>query len=337
VTKEFRRLAWIVRVLRSADILHFNAGTTLAMPSDETIQLAGMDSKMWRQLRLIHARYTSFLQIIELGIARLLGKKIYMTFQGDDLRQGDVSLSRFDVSIAQHVGRDYYTPESDKRKRRVLSRYRKKGMRFFILNPDLNWFLDGDGVFIPYSNVDTRMDVNTEREHAGPAIRIVHAPSHRSAKGSARIQEAIDEVRRSGLLFDFEMIEDLDNTEARRRIAAADLLIDQLYAGWYGGVAVEAMMHGVAVMSYIREADLIHVPSLMRDELPVVRADTDTLATKIEWFLGLSDTERRTIAENSRKFARRWHCPALVAEQVLLEYGDVGSNWPTTTVSGSSL
>lgn len=318
--KEFRRLIWIFRILRCADVLHFNSGTTLAMPSDGTVRMPGRHSALWRGLRTLHARYTDMLQVLELGTARLLGKKMYMTFQGDDLRQGDQSLTRFDISIAQHVDCDYYKPKSDERKRQLLSRYRHYGMQFFVLNPDLNWFLDGAGTFLPYSNAEHGDVPTTRRATTGGVIRIVHAPSHRAAKGTAKIEEVIARFRANGLQFEFEIIEGVDNSEAKQRISSADLLIDQLFAGWYGGVAVEAMIHGVAVMSYIREEDLVHVPTEMQEQLPILRTDPDSLGARIEWYVSLTDSERRTISENSEIFAKRWHSPRYVASRVLDEY-----------------
>lgn len=318
--KELRRLAWIVRTLRHADILHFNSGTTLAMPSDDTVRMPGRYSALWCGLRTLHARYTDMLQILELRAARLLGIKIYMTFQGDDLRQGDRSLALFDVSIAQQVGFDYYNPKSDRRKRQLLSRFRRLGIRFYFLNPDLKWFLDGDGTFLPYSNaIDKRATVR-KTSQKDRAIRIVHAPSHRLAKGSTTIINTLSHLRDVGFEFEFEILENLANTEVKSRIASADLLIDQLFAGWYGGVAVEAMATGVVVMSYIRQQDLVHIPSEMRNELPIISVDADTLATEIMWFLKLSEDERSLLSERSVNYANRWHSPYIVAGQLLADY-----------------
>jgi glycosyltransferase involved in cell wall biosynthesis len=320
ITKELRRIAWIFRILRNADILHFNSGTTLAMPSDRTARTPDRDSLLWRGLRHAHARYSDCLQILELRVARILKKRMYMTFQGDDIRQGDSSLARFEISIAQHVGPDYYNPVSDQRKRRLLSRYRSHNIQFFILNPDLNSFLDGAGAFIPYSNAIVKRATVGTIPHRGRVLRIVHAPSHRLAKGTARIMRTLSELQDLGFKFEFEIIENLSNVEARHRIARADLLIDQLFAGWYGGVSVEAMAVGVPVMSYIREDDLIYIPRLMRNDLPVINVSPSNLASRIEWFLGLSEDDRRQLSERCINYAHRWHSPDSVAEYVRDKY-----------------
>ena len=66
----------------------------------------------------------------------------------------------------------------------------------------------------------------------------------------------------------------LSNKEARKRYETADILIDQLLAGWYGGLAVELMALGKPVICYIREDDLKYIPKEMRDELPIINANT---------------------------------------------------------------
>jgi hypothetical protein len=48
--------------------------------------------------------------------------------------------------------------------------------------------------------------------------------------------------------FEFDLIRGVSHDEAMRRIGEADLFIDQVLAGWYGGAAVEAMMLAVPVV-----------------------------------------------------------------------------------------
>lgn len=318
--KEIRRLAWMVRVLRSADVLHFNAGTTLAMPSDDSVRMPGRTAIPWRILRRIHARYSDWLQVVELRVAQVLGKTMFMTFQGDDLRQGGRSLELFEDSIAHHVGRDYYNQRSDAAKRRRLERYRSRGVRFYFLNPDLGWFLDGEGRFLPYSNVPHAPVPPPRHRDPRAPVRIVHAPSHRAAKGTDAITRAVDTLRSEGWNFHFDLVEHVPNKQALRMIGSADLLIDQLHAGWYGGVAVEAMSRGVAVMAYIRDEDLTFIPAEMASEIPVLRIDHLVVADAIRSYLGLSEDERRAISEASAAYVARWHDPARIAAQLADDY-----------------
>ena len=62
------------------------------------------------------------------------------------------------------------------------------------------------------------------------------------------------------------------HAEAMKLYAQADLVIDQLLAGWYGGFAVETMAMGKPVVCYIRAEDLQFVPPAMVAELPLIPA-----------------------------------------------------------------
>ena len=64
--------------------------------------------------------------------------------------------------------------------------------------------------------------------------------------------------------------------EALGRLAAADLVVDQLVLGWYGAVAVEAMALGRPVLAYIREDEAEDNPFGV--EAPDRTHDAETLA-----------------------------------------------------------
>src|SRR5208337_1045219 len=72
------------------------------------------------------------------------------------------------------------------------------------------------------------------------------------------------------------------HAEAIRLYAQADLVIDQLLAGWYGGFAVEMMAMGKPVVCYIRAEDLRFVPPAMAAELPLIPARPDALEDNLE-------------------------------------------------------
>ncbi|RME84127.1 MAG: glycosyltransferase, partial [Caldilineae bacterium] len=86
----------------------------------------------------------------------------------------------------------------------------------------------------------------------GAACRpvVLHAPTHRGAKGTHVVIEAVRRLREvDGVDFEFQLVENLRHTEARQLYERADLLIDQLYAGWYGGLDVELMALGKPVIA----------------------------------------------------------------------------------------
>ena len=106
-----------------------------------------------------------------------------------------------------------------------------------------------------------------EFETTAIRVRLIfaHAPSHRGAKGTAFVLAAAEQLRTEGYRFELELIEGLARDKAIERYAACDVVIDQLLAGWYGGLGVEAMALGKPVVAYIREGDLDYLdPALPR-------------------------------------------------------------------------
>ncbi|MEA5088931.1 hypothetical protein, partial [Solidesulfovibrio sp.] len=103
--------------------------------------------------------------------------------------------------------------------------------------------------------------------------------------------------------------------------AEADLLIDQLYVGWYGAVAVEAMKMGVPVLAYIRDEDLRFLPGAMardcRELFPPVTADTleEALCTLLD-----NPGLLHRAARQSLEYVHAWHDPVKVARYVLDKY-----------------
>ena len=68
----------------------------------------------------------------------------------------------------------------------------------------------------------------------------MHAPTARAIKGTHHVLAALDALRAEGVDFDLELVEGRTQAEAREVYARADLVVDQLMLGWYGGLAVEA-------------------------------------------------------------------------------------------------
>src|SRR5439155_24479997 len=135
--------------------------------------------------------------------------------------------------------------------------------------------------FIPYSHVFPNALRPMLFPQKNTLLRLAHAPTHTGAKGTQFIVEAVSALRNRGMEFEFDLIERVPHQEAMNRIARADLFVDQLLAGWYGGAAVEAMLAAVPVVAYIRDRDLCRIPQPMREELPIFSATPDTVSAVI--------------------------------------------------------
>ena len=71
--------------------------------------------------------------------------------------------------------------------------------------------------------------------------RIVHSPSHPAAKGTSRIEEAVENLRKKGHRIDFILLKNKTNREVLSELQNCDFVIDQLYSDTpLGGFACEA-------------------------------------------------------------------------------------------------
>jgi hypothetical protein len=262
----------------------------------------------------VYERYARLVEFRDLPLLKRAGKRVVVTYQGDDARQGDYSLSHFDLSIAHEAGAGYYTPQGDAARRRRIKAMDRYADAIFALNPDLLHVLPARAEFLPYANVDLGA-WRPVPPAPGPPV-VLHAPTHRGGKGTRFILDAVGRLRSEGIEFEFELVEGLPRTEARRTYERAHVLVDQLLAGWYGGLAVELMALGKPVIAYIRRDDLTHVPAELRDELPVIDARPETVADDLRRCLTTVRELLPEVGARGRAYVERWHDPLAVARRL---------------------
>jgi glycosyltransferase involved in cell wall biosynthesis len=311
VRRELKRFSLLLRALRDFDIVHFNFGRTImATPPEGPTR-----SPQQR----IYVSYARLVQLRDLPLLKRAGKAVVMTYQGDDARQGDYLLAHFELSPANEVEPGYYSPAGDSGRRARIGRVDRYADAIFALNPDLLHVLPKRAEFLPYASVDVQAWKPIPLDTTRPPV-VLHAPTHRGVKGTRFVLEAVERLRAEGVDFEFVLVEGLTRDEARRQYERADLLVDQLLAGWYGGLAVELMALGKPVIAYIRHDDLDRVPAELRDQLPVIDARPQTITDVLRRCL---TTDRQLLPElgaRSRGYVERWHDPVKIAERTKATY-----------------
>lgn len=317
--REKKRWAAIWCAARKFDVIHFNYGESFSSPIPFSITAPLPLLKKIK--RLIFAAYMQAGFHVEMGIYKLFGRKLFVHYQGDDARQGDFSLSKFRHSIAQHTDPNYYTPLSDRYKRTMIKRMSRLCSQVYTVNPDLLHVLPAKARFIPYCHISLEewSPKYTQLDQTRP-IRIGHAPSHRAVKGTNKILSTLEELKSEGLRFELVLVEGVSNAEARRQYETVDLLIDQLYAGWYGGLAVEAMALGKPVIVYIRDEDLHFIPAEMKIDLPFIRIAPETVKDVLRQALSMPRQDLFDLAHRSRTFVEKWHDPLKIAAEIKADY-----------------
>ena len=142
----------------------------------------------------------------------------------------------------------------------------------------------------------------------------VHAPSSRARKGTEDFVRACE-----ALGVELEIVEGLHHAEARRRYEQADVVLDQLNAGWYGLLAIEAMALGKPVVTYLHDEAASRSEAAFGTRVPIVRADRANLVETLRP-LAESAEERRRIGTESRAYAERVHDLEQVADRLLALY-----------------
>jgi len=258
----------------------------------------------------------------DLRIAKRLGRKIFMTLQGCDARLAGKNNQRNEWTACapgRCTSYELCLESVDIQREWLISEILPLCDRVFYLNPELGYAVP-DGTFLPYTSVDVeRIEIVTPA--AGRRFRIVHAPSVRSMKGTSLILSAVEKLKAR---YDFELVlvENMSHQDAMKMYQSADLAIDQVLLGWYGGFAVEIMAMGKAVACYIQEEDLRFLPPAMARDLPIIRVHPGRLTEDLEAILMMSADARAEINARSRAFVERWHNPRKIAKSMVDIYRD---------------
>ena len=130
---------------------------------------------------------------------------------------------------------------------------------------------------------------------------VVHAPSSRRRKGTEYVIAAC-----AKLDVELDLVEGLHHDEARLRYERADIVVDQLNAGWYGIFALEAMALGKPVVTFLRQEAVRRTEEALGVEVPIVSATNETLVERLRPLVD-SPAERRRIGASSRAYVERVH------------------------------
>jgi hypothetical protein len=320
---EAKRWLLVGRALWQFDIVHFNFGKSM-LPEPVYLGPPGGRHGWKRGVKNLAARC---LELCDMALLKRAGKGIVVTFQGDDARQGDVLRTYAEWDPDAEFGPDYYTPEADAHKRWRISQVDRYADVIYALNPDLLRVLPPRAKFLPYANVDPwewQGPSGSDLRGGLPATPLVlHAPTHQGVKGTRHVLEAVRRLRDEGIAFRFELVEGLTREEAKSRYLQADILVDQMLLGWYGGLAVELMALGKPVIGFIRGADLAFVPPELRRDLPVIHATPATIYAVLKEWLTVRRHELVGRGVRSREFVEKWHDPRQVAATVVADYQSI--------------
>lgn len=247
-----------------------------------------------------HFGQTFFRDASDLPLLKKMGKKMVMQHRGSDVRMLSVARSFHNPWVRVKEGKKREEEEIRKRLR-LLSKHIDHAI---VADHELLSYIEPYykhihllRQFIDLSQFDPLYPSVKTREPL-----VIHAPTHKYVKGTEFVLQAIEQLRRDGLSFKFQLIEKLTQEEAYRRYREADIIIDQLLQGSFGVVSLEAMALGKPVICYIRN-DLI--PTYPQP-LPIVNANPRTVYEKLKTLITKPEL-RRSLGEQGRKYVVDHH------------------------------
>lgn len=300
IRRQVARFTTVIRAMREFDVIHFNFGSTL-MPNRLLAATAGGPGYR----RLFMRIYAGLLDQRDMQLLKRSGKRIFVTFQGSDARPSTRPGSATENRV----------------RRSRIAYFDRWADGLYALNPDLLRALPGRARFVPYAHVDPREWTETFTQSAGSHRPVVvHAPTNRQIKGTEHVLEAVNALEREGFPIDFRLIEGMEAAEARRQFMQADVAIDQLLIGWYGGFAVEMMALRKPVISFLRDEDLDLLPRDMQRDLPVISATPATIKQTLRDLLTRGSGQLAALGQRSRAYVERYHDPLRIAARLKADY-----------------
>ena len=145
--------------------------------------------------------------------------------------------------------------------------------------------------------------------HERPVV--LHAPSSRARKGTEFVVAACEQLD-----CELEIVEKLDHREAFERYRRADIIVDQLNAGWFGVFAIEAMALGKPVVTFLHDEAVRRTEEAFAVRVPLVGATKDTLHDVLRPLVD-SPEERRRVGAASRAYVEEVHDLRRVADRLL--------------------
>ncbi|EKT4532551.1 glycosyltransferase [Pseudomonas putida] len=296
-------------------------------PSDYTIPDAGLVDKcrvlggLGAEADVVHIHAITpffnkgmpkFPMGMDLLALKAAGKRVVVHFRGSEIRMASLFAANNPYHYVDDDPERLIAKFSEENQVAYLSMCQALADELVVSDPELATYVPGASV------IPRIIDFNTWK-YVGPSNArrplIVHAPSRRGVKGTEHVINAVEALKGEGLDFDFTLVENLSQTEARAIFEKCDVIVDQLRIGWYGVLAVEAMALGKTVVSYIRD-DIV---ATLGEEPPIAVANPDTIKDVLRDLINSPELRQR-IAENGYKYCCATHDPQVVAQQCKVMY-----------------
>jgi glycosyltransferase involved in cell wall biosynthesis len=305
--------------------MQLDRGHELRFPADLNVSLTTWESRSWqvRQLMELPVKFTHVLMEAGYGLLGTLnggtvgGDLPFFTANGP---MPGVVLHGSEIRDPQrHAQIERFSPFNDPFDRLTAAIQAKVDQvvrdladfegQIFVTTVDLLDYVD-DAVWLPTCLDPSTWEQTVAPRFEGPPV-VLHAPSRSAVKGSGFVDPVLRRLASEGLIT-YDRASGLSRSEMRRRIAAADVVLDQFVLGHYGHTSVEALAAGRVVLANVSERNRERIP----DPVPVVQADPETLEEVLREVLK-DPSAALAAAEAGPDYVRRFHDGEASSNQLL--------------------
>lgn len=171
------------------------------------------------------------------------------------------------------------------------------------------------------------VETSTPYVRNGPRpFKILHAPNHRSIKGTKQLIKAVERLRAKGENIELTIIEKRPNEEVLAAMRESDLIADQFVIGWYAMFCLEAMSMGKPVLVYLRQ-DLINLYDTFEicpsSVYPHINTSLYEIEEKIKWCLDHPE-EMKARGRRGMDFVNLYHSPEAIGKSFAHALNQIG-------------
>lgn len=278
IKKLIDRFLFVFEVIRNGSVMHYHGGTIL--PKD-------LDTYIFKFFKI----------------------PMVMSWGGTDARLHYKTIEKNPY---------FYKFYDDIHDKKIIKRFKRLSSNNVILASDPEMEFNTKDYFKNIYNFKAPIDIDkykyTFRKNEVPLL--LHIPTHPFAKGTIHIINAIDRLKKDGLIFKFKFIEaNLTQEEVKQEIEQCDIYIDELRVGCHGVTALESMSLGKPTLTYIRD-DLV---DKFPPEMPFVNTNPDTIYDNLKDLI-LNPERRYEIGKKSRQYVEKYHDVNVVIDDLLKIY-----------------
>lgn len=274
-----------------------------------------------------------FFYPLNLLILKMFGKKIICTFRGSEVRSNLDFLPKELFRKSKKPWPKYYQRISQNQSKWAIFKKRIRMNLFCYLadkvvltGPFLVSSVSRFDTIIPYARDIKQINKNLIKTNK--KITVLHVPTEPDVKGTAEIEKIFKKLAKkysprggAGPNINFKIIlEALPREQLLKEMSQADIIVDQIIVGWYGGQAVEAMAMGKTVLAFINPVYL-HFVNFAQD-LPIYNTNPWSLKKDLEFLIN-SPKECQRIGQDGIKFVRKYHEASKIAAKYLEIYREM--------------